>query len=140
VKVTPIEVPYIDLVVGKHGAKLSESKPDAARQIRGCSRVGKGLYCDADGKRHFIGVSMTDFVQYLMRVRNLQGDPIQDKTGLDGRYDFDLPIEDKADRSDDGTDSPVFGVSVKDIGLMFRRGKGPSFILDIVSLNKPDPN
>jgi uncharacterized protein (TIGR03435 family) len=77
---------------------------------------------------------MTDFVQYLMRVRNLQGDPIQDKTGLDGRYDFDLPIEDKADRSDDGTDSPVFGVSVKDIG------KGPSFILDIVSLNKPDPN
>jgi uncharacterized protein (TIGR03435 family) len=83
---------------------------------------------------------MTDFVQYLMRVRNLQGDPIQDKTGLDGRYDFDLPIEDKADRSDDGTDSPVFGVSVKDIGLMFRRGKGPSFILDIVSLNKPDPN
>ena len=138
VKVTQTEVPYIELVVGKDGAKLTESRPYDVTQIRGGSVLGKGFYYDAGGKRNYVGVSMKEFAQYLMRIS--PGNLIQDKTGLDGRYDFVLPLNDATDPSDNLTSSPLDRVPIKDIGLTLRPGKGPSFILDVESVSRPDPN
>jgi uncharacterized protein (TIGR03435 family) len=138
VNVIPTEVPYLDLVVDKHGARLSESKPINIKQFKGVSVLGKGFFYDVDGKRHYIGVTMKEFAQYLMRISS--GNLIQDKTGLDGRYDFVLPFYSDVDTSDNGTESPVDHMPLKDIGLTLRRGTGPSYLLDVVSINKPDAN
>jgi uncharacterized protein (TIGR03435 family) len=88
--ITPIEVPYLDLVVGKDGAKLKETVPGAIERVSGkTSILGKGFYIDDNGKRQFVGVSMDDFTRILRRFNHPQ--PVQDKTGLTGRYDFTLP-------------------------------------------------
>lgn len=138
VKVSQIEVPYFDLVVGKHGPHLTASPPDDVTQIRRGSVLGKGFYHDTTGKRHFVEVSMKDFAQYLMRIS--RGNLIQDKTGLDGLYDFALPIPDPADPSDHEFGSPLDRLPLKTIGLTLTPGKGPSFIIDVRSISRPSPN
>jgi uncharacterized protein (TIGR03435 family) len=138
VRVTPTLIPDLDLLVDKHGARLKEWKADEAKEIRGGTVLGNGFYYDADATRHYVGVSMKEFVRYLMRFS--PDSLIQDKTGLDGRYDFDVPIYDKTDGSISDIGSPLDHVQIHDIGLTLRRGMGTSYIVDVKSIRRPDPN
>lgn len=141
VKVTPTLVPDLNLLVDKHGARLKEWKSDDAKTIKiGTLRtlLGKGFYYDADGTRHYIGVSMEEFARYLTRFS--PDLPIQDKTGLEGRYDFDLPFHDITDASLSDIGTPLDRILIHDIGLTLKPGKGTSYILDIKGIKRPDPN
>ncbi|WP_083344168.1 DUF3738 domain-containing protein [Terriglobus roseus] len=61
-------------------------------------------------------MSMDEFAEYLARIS--KGYPIQNKTGLTGRYDFSLPwIEDGRDLSTESLTS----LPVSPIGLAPRR-------------------
>jgi len=86
---TTVELPYWNIVVGKHGATLKETVPGAIKPVVGKSNAaGKGFYIQDSGKRQFVGVSMPDLATVLMRLTHDY--PVQDKTGLSGRYDFIL--------------------------------------------------
>jgi uncharacterized protein (TIGR03435 family) len=140
VKVTSAEAPYIDLIVGKHGAQLVKSQQYDAPPFKDkrASKLGKGFNYDSDGVRHYFGISMSEFVLNLERIA--PGNLFQDKTGLEGRYDFSLPIYEVEDHSAYAIYSPLDRIPVTKIGLNFRSGKGPSYVLDLMSIRKPDPN
>jgi uncharacterized protein (TIGR03435 family) len=139
VTVTPTTIPVLDLVVGSHGARLRDSEPGGAKHVVGGSSLGDGgFYYDSDGRRHFRNVSMKEFVHLLMRFS--EGNLIQDKTGLEGRYDFDLPYYHTTDSSNSDPDSPLDRIAIDKIGLTLRPGKGPSYLFDVKSIRRPDAN
>ena len=134
--VTPIEVPYLNLMVGKHGSKLKDTVPGVVKPIKfKTSTLGKGFFIEDNGERRFVGVSMKELTSLLT---NLSRDyPVQDKTGLIGRYDFTLPWYDNQHDPDSEISNrmPISG-----IGLELKRGKGPAFNFEIEHIEKPDEN
>jgi uncharacterized protein (TIGR03435 family) len=137
--ITPVEIPYLDLMVDKHGAKLNDKVP-AAIKPEGLigNRLGSGYYFDDNGMRHFIGVTMDDLAALLMRLD--QDFPIQNKTGLTGRYNFNLPWYDARNYPASEIPDPLDRMPLTSIGLMLKRGKGPAFIINIDHIEKPSPN
>ena len=89
---TPTEVPGYALVVGKHGPnwkELREPKPDEPIPSPAL-KLGDGaimipILSPDQPVLHFFRTSMALFVQELSRRT-----PVEDRTGLTGRYDFDL--------------------------------------------------
>jgi uncharacterized protein (TIGR03435 family) len=135
-RTTTVDVPYLDLVVGKSGAKLAQMRPGAIAQLKRPSiRLGEGFYLSDAGKREFIGVSMDEFASYLVRIS--RDYPIQNKTGLNGRYDFSLPVidDDRYPPSESLSTIPI-----NNVGLALRRGVGPALNLTIEHIERPDPN
>jgi uncharacterized protein (TIGR03435 family) len=131
---TPVEIPYWNIVVGKHGAALMETVPGAIKPVPGhTSLAGKGFYISGNGKYQFVGVSMDDLASVLMR--SSREVPVQNKTGLTGRYDFVLPSYPASEISD-----PLDRFPIDSIGLTLQRGKGPGLILDIDHIERPDSN
>jgi uncharacterized protein (TIGR03435 family) len=136
---TPVEIPYWNIVVGKHGAKLNDTVPGAIQIVPGKTSVaGKGFHIDDGGKRQFVGVSMPDLATVLMRLT--KDYPVQDKTGLTGRYDFILPWYDYQKYPASEISSPLERMPMTSIGLMLEMGKGPGLIFDIDHIERPDPN
>jgi len=136
---TPIEVPYLYLMVGKHGAKLRDTVPGAVKPVIGKTmRLGEGFYIEDNGQRRFVGVSMEEFTLSLMQLT--QKYSVQDKTGLTGRYDFTLPWYDYVHHPTSEIRDPLDRMPINSIGLMLKRGKGPGFIINIDHIEKPSPN
>lgn len=77
------------LQVAKRGPHLTESKPDASLPA-GMKLPHGGVMVQQAGELYlaYYGVSMEDFVWELSLVS--RGHPVQDQTGLKGRYDFHL--------------------------------------------------
>ena len=136
---TTIEMPYLNLMLGKHGAKLKETVPGAVKPVSGKTwRLGEGFYIEDNGERRFVGVSMEEFTLSLMQLN--QKYPVQDKTGLTGRYDFTLPWYDYVHHPNNEIRDPLDRMPISSIGLMLKQGKGPGFIINIDHIEKPSPN
>src|ERR1035438_2149445 len=125
-QLTVVEVPYWDIVVSKSGAKLKATVPGAEKPIEGKTyALGNGFYIQHIAKRKFVGVSMEELAKSLMRLSG--GQPVQDKTGLNGRYDFTLPWHDDSDNSPGNSLSQM---PIASIGLELKRGRGPGYSID----------
>lgn len=131
------EVPYLDLVVDKHGAKLKETVPGAVKKVPHKTSVcGNGFFIDDHGTRQFVGVTMEDLARWLTRLsRDL---PVQDKTGLSGRYDFTLPLYERDPHAAPGGELDRMPVS--DAGLALKPGKGPALLLIIDHIDPLEEN
>jgi uncharacterized protein (TIGR03435 family) len=85
---------------------------------------------------------MEELANSLMVLNNAQmnnnSPPIQDKTGLTGRYDFTLPWYDYNHYPE--ISDPLDRMPITSIGLMLQRGKGPGFLINIDHIEKPSPN
>lgn len=139
VHVTPVEQPYWNIVMGKHGATLKETVPGAIKPVVGKSyAAGKGFYIQDNGKRQFVGVSMDDLARVLMRLT--KDYPVQDRTGLAGRYDFILPWLSPQQYPESEISVPLDRMPLSGIGLMLERGKGPGFVIDIDRIERPSEN
>ena len=137
--ITPVEVPYLNLVVGKQGAKLKDTVPGAVKPVmRKTMALGKGFYIENNGKRQYVGVSMEELTLSLMRLT--QDIPVQNKTGLTGRYDFTLPWFDYTHYPNSEIGDPLDRMPIAGIGLMLKPGKGPGFIINIDHIERPSPN
>lgn len=139
IQVTPIMVPYFNLTVDKHGAKLKDtvSGSKAPLPIRR-RKLGDGYYFDENGERRFVGVWMPDFAAWLTSITTDL--PIQDMTGFTGRYDFTLPINDDRNYPESEMRNPVAELSLKSIGLTLKKGAGPAFNFTIEHIQRPDEN
>lgn len=138
VSVRPTQVPHLDLVIAKNGPKLSVASVYEVAKHPGGNMLGEGHYYDTDGRRHFVSVSMDEFVLYLMRV--LPDVLIQNKTGINGRYDFDLSYYGPNDGLGEEPSSPMGNLSLGNIGLLLKKGVGPCYALDVLSIHRPLPN
>lgn len=136
-RVSTIEVPVLNLGVAKGGAKLTPAVPGAIKSASGRTyRLGEGFYIQNEDSRKFYGVSMQDLISLLMRPPNSL--PVQDKTGIIGRYDFALPWY--APTDSDSRGNYINQMPLSAIGLELKAGKGPGYVIHIDRINRPDPN
>jgi uncharacterized protein (TIGR03435 family) len=82
------------------------------------------------------GFSMSQFAQFLQRV----GRPVIDKTGLTGRYDFDLAFAPMAPSTPDTPPDPsrptIFIALEDQLGLKLQSTNGP---LDVIVIDSIEP-
>jgi bla regulator protein BlaR1 len=136
------EVPVYALVVGKSGPKFKEA--NGAETHQGVTLPnGGGTVVPEDGGHtvHFYGVSMTSLAPLLS---NWAGRPVQDKTGLTGKYDLQMPNPAMPPASADGSAAadPQGAVitSMEDLGLKLVPGKGQVETLVIDHVERPSEN
>jgi uncharacterized protein (TIGR03435 family) len=114
------ELPIYDLIVDKNGPKLQESSPNQQRSFSG---------------RTFRARAVTiPFLADRLSVR-LQR-TVVDKTGLTGKYDFDLSL----DLSDPSGVPSLFPALQEQLGLKLVPTKGPVQTLVIDHVERPSEN
>ena len=137
------EVPVYSLVVGKNGPKFKET--NAAETHQGVTLPnGGGTVVPEDGGHtiHFYAISMTSLAPLLT---NWAGRPVQDKTGLTGKYDMQMPNPAMPAAGADGIAPPADPqgsviTAMEDLGLKLVPGKGQVETLVIDHVERPSEN
>jgi uncharacterized protein (TIGR03435 family) len=122
---TKTETVY-ELVVSKGGSKLKEVKADGTNTtIRG-------------GSRQIVGSAVG--IDPLARLLSQQvGRSVTNRTGLTGRYDFNLTFEPDLTPTV-GADPSIFVALEEQLGLELKSVRGPVETLVIVSAEEPSEN
>src|ERR1035437_3598052 len=135
-----------DLVVAKAGRLQSSGAGPSAEELkRFGDRPIPPLYQQGDSRYGFHYIAhgaTTDEIASMLAMQI--GRPVSDKTGLSGKYDFDLKYyQTKAsDRKDDETNPwPPLETAIQDqLGLKLAAAKGQLRVLVIDHLEKPSEN
>jgi uncharacterized protein (TIGR03435 family) len=139
------EVSLLALVLGKGGPKYKESIAGAPH-ASGIPLPGGGVIVPEDGGRaiHVYGAPMSSFASLLSILAK---QPVQDKTGLAGKYDMVIlnlamlgamaPRQDGGEASDPG---PTIFSIVQDLGLKLESTKGRVETLVIDHIERPMEN
>jgi uncharacterized protein (TIGR03435 family) len=137
-----------ELMVAKKGLKMqaATAAPFTAEELKDWGgkgppplyQVGNGI----GGYRYIAhGAPMGDIVEMLAVQL---GHPVEDKTGLNGRYDFTLRYDGAraSDRApDDMNPVPALDTAITDeLGLKVEAAKGPAQFLVIDHIEKPSAN
>jgi uncharacterized protein (TIGR03435 family) len=153
------EVSVYSLVVGKNGPKFKETDP-SVEHPGGMKLPWGGVVVPANGALNLYGVSMASLASLLSSMGNMAvvGRPIQDKTGLTGRYDLVLKMPQMGGGPGDvggGPGGPPGGVSgpaiedpgssitstIQDqLGLKLESGKSNVETLVIDHIERPSAN
>jgi bla regulator protein BlaR1 len=137
------EVSTYSLVVGKRGPKLKETTPGEPHP--GAMAIpGGGMMVAQDGRgavAQFYDASMATLTPFLSIFA---GRPVQDKTGLTGRYDFSLKKPSPMGSSGAGPDAsdpePTVFSAVEELGLKLEAAKGSVETLVIDHVERPSEN
>jgi uncharacterized protein (TIGR03435 family) len=142
--IIPGEAQYYSIVVGKQGAKLNASVLGAETQTPSVELPFGGLmtitHHDGIQVRTFHAATMKSLAAAL--TMNSPSRPVQDKTGLTGRYDFSLQQRSSADQTDQ-MDDPGAALNrwpIGHLGLALKLDKGSSSTLVIDHIERPDKN
>jgi uncharacterized protein (TIGR03435 family) len=135
-----------DLVVSKAGRLQSSGTGPSAEELkRFGDRPIPPLYQKGSSMRGFEYIghgATTDEIASMLAMQ--MGRPVSDKTGLNGKYDFDLKYyQTKAsDRKDDETNPwPPLETAIQDqLGLKLAASHGPGRFLVIDHIEKPSEN
>jgi uncharacterized protein (TIGR03435 family) len=138
------ELPVYVLTVAKNGPKLEASKDDSTEPGR-----GRGLRM-SPGQLMAQGATASDFASHLS---NILGRNVIDKTGLPGKYNFNLkwaPDESQAAAfrgPGDGSPPPpdssgpsIFSAIQDQLGLRLDAQKAPVEVYVFASVEKPSEN
>jgi bla regulator protein blaR1 len=132
------EIPVYSLVTGKNGPKFKPTNPDDPHPA-GQALPGGGVVVPEATGLHFYGAPVNILASVLS---SSAGRPVQDKTGLTGRYDFLLQ------RPTSGASAPMDGASasdpahsifsvVEDLGLKLEPAKGSVETLVVDHIERP---
>jgi uncharacterized protein (TIGR03435 family) len=128
------ELPEYALLVNKGGPKLRVA--DATKYMR--DDHGQ-LYCRA-GLTNFRQCTMAEFANdaRIVGIDRL----VVDRTGLTGRYDFELHYLPAGMHVPDGTEAPpsIYDALQEELGLRLEPTKGPVDVLVIDHVEKPSEN
>lgn len=135
-----------ELVQTGKGPKLKEVAPgdEADLQLKhpgGIPLPGGGVLMNRNGQMQFFGVSIATFAEMLSTPA---GRPVQDKTGLQSRYDFVLQLRDQGSVTDNGS-SPestlsIFTVLQEQLGLRLQPETRQVEMLVVDHIEKPSEN
>lgn len=129
------ESTVFNLVPGKGGVKFKETAPDAAVPA-GISLPAGGTLVPGNGRTlKFYGATMASLAQVLS---NFVGYPVQDKTGLTGKYDFELEREEQPDGAPPNPGPPAYAVDA--LGLHLDKSKSVVDTLVIDHIERPTEN
>jgi len=117
------ELPVYELVVAKNGSKLKESGPDSTT----LSSYGTGK----------ITARATQVVSLIVNLSGNVGRVVVDKTGLTGKYDFELTWA--PDTQPDAGPS-IFTALQEHLGLRLQPAKAPIDVVVIDHLEHPTEN
>jgi uncharacterized protein (TIGR03435 family) len=146
-------IPIYELTVGRKSPKFKPSEattlaeirqkhPDAVT-LRSGTIVVRG---PNPGQQTLFGVTMPDLGTFLS---NLAGRPIQDKTGLTGKYDITYQMELRPPPQEDGSttapppdffSSQIFNIVQDQLGLKLNAAKGSVEMLVIDHVERPSEN
>ena len=137
------EVSTYSLVVGKNGPKLKETTPGEPHP--GAMAIpGGGMMVPQDGRGavvQFYDASMATLSPFLSIFA---GRPVQDKTGLTGRYDFSFkkpsPMGSLSAGEDASDPEPTVFSAVEELGLKLEAAKGSVETLVIDHVERPSEN
>jgi len=138
------EAPVDLLVVGKRGPKFKETNPDelhpGARPMPGGGTLSREEE-DDQMTVHYFGISIAQLAAFVLGT----GRPVEDKTGLTGRYDVTIlrpALQPSAQQG--GVSAPDLGPSAASIanqlGLKLEPSKGQVETLVIDHVEPPSPN
>ena len=140
------EGPAYDLVVAKAGRLQSSGVGPSAEELkRFGDRPIPSLYQEGSSMRGFEYIAHGATTSDIASMLALQmGRPVSDKTGLNGKYDFDLKYyQTKAsERKDDETNPwPPLETAIQDqLGLKLAASHGMAQVLVIDHIEKPSEN
>jgi uncharacterized protein (TIGR03435 family) len=135
------EMSVYTLTFAKGGPKLKPSDPNVS---------GNGASCDRLGVCHFRGVPMAQLARWMGFV--VLAKPVNDKTGLEGKFDFDLtwtPDESqfagmgiRVPQAADNPNAPpeLFTAIQEQLGLKLEPQKVPAEVLVIDRVERPSEN
>jgi uncharacterized protein (TIGR03435 family) len=137
------EVAVNSLVLAKGGPKFKETDP-TVKHPGGMKLPWGGVLVPSSSGLSVYGASMASFASIISSV----GRPVQDKTGLTGKYDITMklpaPSASAPGEQQDGptASDPGFGVdsALSDLGLKLEPGKGQVETLVIDHIERPSPN
>lgn len=128
------EMPVYTLVVGKNGSKMQEAKE------------GEKTFANVVGPGHLVFTGM-NMLGLVITLSNTLGNPIIDKTGLTGFYDFKLdwtnPLWQKPGKNSEQLNDSLpdlFGAVQDQLGLKLDAGKGPAEIVVIDRIERASEN
>jgi uncharacterized protein (TIGR03435 family) len=122
------------LTVTKGGPKIAATKsaPDAMQDQTGSINEGHIFW-------RFTNNSMPEFAQFLQMA--VLDRPVVDKTGLKGKFDFNLQWTANPDTTTDPTAAPGFITAVQEqAGLKVEPTKAEVDVLAITHVEQPSPN
>ena len=133
------------LVVARGGPKFKETDPTADHP-GGFTLPWGGVMVPSKDGTNMYGASMASFVPYIAMMMNV-GRPVQDKTGLTGKYDLVMKRPDMGSASDEqqggvsasDPESAMHSI-LNDLGLKLESGKGLVETLVIDHIEKPSQN
>jgi uncharacterized protein (TIGR03435 family) len=137
------EVSVYTLMVGKNGPKFKETVPGEPHPGAMAIPGGGGYMSPGDGgqKVQFYDATIATFASLLS---GLAGRPIEDKTGLTGRYDLTFPKPEPmgsgstpGDASDPG---PTLSSVLEGLGLKLETAKGQEETLVVDHVERPSGN
>lgn len=149
------EIPVYQLALGRKPAKIKPSDATTLAEVRA---AGSRTSVDAvtlrggtivtsgpnPGQQNIFGISMPDLGTFLS---NLAGRPVQDVTGLTGKYDVTYQIE-LAPRQQEGAATvppdyfslQIFNIVEDQLGLQLKSAKAPVESLVIDHIERPTEN
>lgn len=123
------QMPAYALVVSKGGPKLKQPDP---------KEPGSSPFSAATGKVNWANAPLTN-LQFVLS--NEVGRPVVDKTGLTGKYDFNLEYAPAARAATEDSSRPsVFTALEEQLGLKLVPSKEPIDVLVIDSIEQPSAN
>jgi uncharacterized protein (TIGR03435 family) len=129
------EIPAYALIVAKGGAKLTEVKPE----VNADGHIDPGGIRVGEGQITATAAAMTPLIDAL----SVQlGQPVIDRTGLVGHYNFILqfaPVQASPDAQPDARPS-LFTAIQEQLGLKLESTKAPVDVVVIDHIEKPSEN
>jgi uncharacterized protein (TIGR03435 family) len=128
------ELTAYDLVVAKGGSKLVAAPARAFKPGIGYGSSSSWGEFRADGK-HLVGKSASVEEMVVVLTRQMRA-PVRDRTGITGKYDYDVAFSTGVD----GSDKPVLATAIHDLGLNLEKTKDRFEVLVIDHVEKPAAN
>jgi uncharacterized protein (TIGR03435 family) len=140
------EGPIYELVVSKNGPKLNPggSMPPSPEELQNWGdKKLPPIYQRGNGIKGYEYIGHQCAIEWLAEALSAQmGEPVIDKTGLSGTYDFVLQYRGRGpDASDDPSVWPPLLAAVPDeLGLKMQPAKGQRQVLIIDHIERPSEN
>jgi uncharacterized protein (TIGR03435 family) len=131
------EMTVYDLVLAKGGPKLTAADENSELTIDRIP-IGKGVsgvMLGMDGA-HLMGKGAT-VTQLVDSLRSAMRGPVEDRTGIQGIFDYDVVFARENKPQDTGPSLPS---AIQQLGLKLEKGKGPVEVLVIDHVEKPSEN